>query len=294
MTDLALKSRVLSAAIIALGMPSVAAAEAFPRVFSETVSYASLTELADSAPPVSGSSNDWRFEFNSWLWMVGFNGDISARDRTTDVSASFSDVLDASDSIFAISGRLEVGYGRFAGFVDGLYSDLGADDQTGPLGLSDIEITLEQTIIDFGVMYRVCEWKRSGAGADNPRDMTLDLYAGARFNSMEITIDPANLPARSATQDWFDPIVGMKFGIPLSARWHFKVNGDVGGFGVESDFTWSTTAVFGFDFSLFGLPASVLAGYRAIGWDYSTGSGADEFAYDMIQHGPILGLSIRF
>ena len=294
MNRFAMKSCISCAALTMLGVQSAAMGESVPRLSLGALSSHSLQATADTPPLETDANDQWRFDFDAWLWMVGFNGDIAGRGRTAEIDANFGDIIDGSDSLFAISGRLEVGYGKFAGFVDALYSDVGADDQTGPLGLADIEFTLEQTIIDFGLMYRIGEWQRSGSGAANPRNMTLDLYAGARFNSIELTIDPANLPARSASQEWFDPIVGDKFALPLSERWRFEVNGDIGGFGIESDFTWSTTAVFGYDFDLFGLPATVLAGYRAIGWDFATGSGDDEFVYDMIQHGPILGLSIRF
>ena len=143
-------------------------------------------------------------------------------------------------------------------------------------------------------MYRVYDKEPEGRGAANPRNTTIDLYGGARYNSIELELDPANAESRSADHDWLDPIVGVKFGLPLSEKWHFKANADIGGFGVESDLTWSATAVFGYDFELFGIPATVMAGYRAISWDYSEGSGEEEFVFDMTQHGPILGMSLRF
>lgn len=248
----------------------------------------SSTQLEDS------STGRWRVEFNSWLWMMGVEGNVGARGRTADVSADFGDILDASDSLMAFSGHLEVGYGRFAGFVDGFYADLGADDQTGPGGRADVDVSFKQGIVDFGLMYRVGEWEPSGDAANNRRNTTLDLYAGARFNSVELGLDPANLESRSRSNDWFDPIVGAKLVLPLSQRWHLQANGDVGGFGVESDITWSTTAAFGYNFEIFGQSATVLAGYRAIGWDYSDGTGDEEFTFDVTQHGPILGFSIHF
>ena len=71
-------------------------------------------------------------------------------------------------------------------------------------------------------------------------------------------------------------------------------NGDIGGFGVGSDFTWSATIVIGYDFLLFEHPALVYLGYRAIGQDFTEGSGSDRFTWDVIQHGPILGFSLLF
>ena len=294
MTRLALNATLSCAALVTLGIPSGAVAQSLTDLPLPALTLSAVTSAEDPEPLKTDASEGWRFEFNSWLWMVGFTGDIGARGRTADVDANFGDVLDASDSVFALSGRIELGFGKIAAFADGVYSDLGFDDQTGPLGLSDIDVTLEQGLIDFGLMYRIGDWEPHGAAEANPRNITLDLYAGARYNSLELTVSPANIDERSTSRDWFDPIVGAKLGLPLSERWHLKLNGDVGGFGVESDFTWSATAVFGYDFDLFGLPATILAGYRAIGWDYSDGSGNDEFVFDITQHGPILGLSIRF
>jgi len=82
--------------------------------------------------------------------------------------------------------------------------------------------------------------------------------------------------------------------VPLNQSIHIDVWGDIGGFGAASDLTWSATGVVGFDFELCELPMTVFAGYRAIAHDYSKGSGADRFVWDVVLHGPILGFSIQF
>lgn len=247
-----------------------------------------------SDPGVSAEASPWRFDFNTWIWAMGVSGDVGVRGRTADIDASFIDILDESDSVFAFSGRLEVGYERFGGFIDGYYANLGVEDASGPAGLADIDVTMEQIIIDFGAMYRVGVWEPTGTAAMNERDITLDLYAGGRFNDLELELDPANVATRSGDKQWVDPIVGAKLVYPISERFRLSVNGDVGGFGVESDFTWSGTAVIGYDFNLFDIPATVYGGYRAIGWDYSEGSGMEEFTWDVVNHGPMLGFSVRF
>ncbi len=273
----------LSPAVDAAAGQTVAASSAL-----STIS----TSLSLQDAPVT--SDQWRVDLNSWFWLMGVHGDIGARGRTAEVDADFGDILDASDSVLAFSGRLEIGYGKIAGFIDGFYADIGADDQTGPAGLADIDVTFQQGIIDFGLMYRLGDWEPSGDAAKNRKNLTLDLYAGARYNSIELELEPENLASRSRSESWIDPIVGAKLVLPISEHWQFQINGDVGGFGVSSDFTWSTTAAFGFNFEFFDLPATVLLGYRGMGWDYSDGSGNDEFAFDVTQHGPLLGLSLHF
>lgn len=237
----------------------------------------------------------WRVEFRAWAWLMGVEGDVGARGRITEVSASFGDILDGSDSIFAFSGRLEVGHGALGAFFDGMYADIGAENQTGTAGRAAVDIEFQQTILDFGLMYRVCDLQPEAPGpAANARNLTLDLYAGGRYVDLDVEIDPDRVASRHADRDWLDPILGAKAVFPIAEHWHVELNGDVGGFGASSDLTWSATAVIGYDFNMFGAPASVLLGYRVIGWDYTDGDGNDEFTWDLFQHGVILGLNIRF
>lgn len=295
-----LKTVVTCVLPVALAMPSIAVAQSQlseqPGASSPDTNAGSPAAFSSEqqSPIVGESSSSLRVDMYAWIWLVGFDGNVGAGGLTSEVDASFGDVLDASDSIFAFAGRLEVGYGKIAGFLDGMYSDLGADDHRSPDGATRFDIEMQQGLLDFGMMYRVVDVEPSGDGAPHKPDLTLDLYAGGRFNALELTLDPVGADAGSRSRSWVDPIVGAKLVLPLAERWRFEVNGDIGGFGVESDLTWSGTAVFGLDFDLFGLPATVLAGYRAIGWDYSEGGDNNDFIYDIIQHGPILGLSVRF
>lgn len=255
---------------------------------------ASKGDSSSSSSAIGADANPWRFNMTAWIWVVGMDGTAGARGQQAKINASFGDVLEASDSIFAFSGRLEVGKGRWGGFIDGMYSKIGADNQTGPLGITQINVVTEMTLIDFALTYRLGEWKPSGEAAKSRLNTTLDAYAGARYTGLELRLDPAALPSRTQSRDWFDPIVGAKLVLPFGERWHLAVNGDVGGFGASSDVTWSATGVIGYDFSIGSCPATTYVGYRAIGQDYHHGSGANEFTWDVVQHGIILGLGLRF
>jgi hypothetical protein len=70
--------------------------------------------------------------------------------------------------------------------------------------------------------------------------------------------------------------------------------GDIGGFGVGSHFTYSVLGLLGYRFQMFGRAAIAHAGYRALSQNYATRTDGDLFKWDMILHGPILGLTIRF
>lgn len=261
-------------------------------------SSAAIAQAPPSSDPPAAAApqaapSPLRCEFTVSAWLMGMDGTMGVRGQTVDVSASFGDIVDSSDSIVSYAGRLELGSAAFAGFVDAFYADLEVDDLSGSAGFANVDIEFEQAIVDFGIMFRVSEWKPSGDAAKNPRSYTVDLYAGGRYAQLDVDLQPASLPGVSGGEDWLDPIVGAKLVAPLAEHWHVAINGDIGGFGVESDFTWSATALAGWDFSIGELPASITLGYRAIGWDFTDGAGADEFTWDLVQHGVHFGFSVR-
>ena len=79
--------------------------------------------------------------------------------------------------------------------------------------------------------------------------------------------------------------------LPMGEAWTFNLRGDVGGFGVGSDFAWQ---LFPYVSWQFGERASMQAGYRAISMDYDEGSGLSEFKYDVVTQGAQLGVTFRF
>jgi opacity protein-like surface antigen len=90
----------------------------------------------------------------------------------------------------------------------------------------------------------------------------------------------------SARKSWTDPYIGLRLQQPLAERWTLLAYGDIGGFGVGSDFTWQALLGVGYEFS----KAIVgRAGYRMLDVDYDK----DGFAYDMLYSGLYLGLGIQ-
>ncbi len=239
----------------------------------------------------------WRAELMLLCWFPGLEGTVGVRGRTATASASFADIIDSSDSLFGIAGRLEIGRGRWGAFVEGLYNRVTDENASGPLGHADVDITFQETLVDCGLMYRLLG-PEGKAEFSEPTETVLDLYAGARVTSLSVEFDPATFDSVSGDRTWADPIIGARVGAPLrefvGLPFRLVASGDVGGFGIASDFTWSSTAYIAYDFRLFGTPASVLAGYRAVGWDYSDGTSAAAFTWDIVQHGALFGFAVRF
>lgn len=253
-------------------------------------------QTEDSPPALVAEESDspWRIESKSWLWLMGMEGEAGIGPVQLDIDADFGDVLDASDSLMAFSGRLEIGKGPYTAYIDGLWAKIGADNLSGPAGISKVDLTQELGIVDFGLMYRIFDGPLMGEHQPAGHRSTIDVYGGARYTTVSLELDPANLRTFTSDNDWIDPIVGIKLTQPFTDSLHMEIWGDVGGFGAASDMTWSATAVLGYDVTVIGLPLTIYGGYRAIGWDYSNGSGADAFDWDVILHGPTLGFSILF
>jgi opacity protein-like surface antigen len=122
------------------------------------------------------------------------------------------------------------------------------------------------------------------------------MFARACLRWWDIDLDiglSGGSGGRGRDVDWVDPVIGAKAQFPLGGRWSCSVRGDVGGFGVESDFSWTAAAGVLYRFSE---RFSVELQYKATGVDYDEGvrGSPGYFSYDTITHGPLLGMSIEF
>ena len=91
----------------------------------------------------------------------------------------------------------------------------------------------------------------------------------------------------SRTDDWFDPYIGLRGRYNLNDKFYVTAKGDIGGFGVGSDLTWTAEAALGCQLS-----RSIFAevGYRALGVDLDK----DGLVMDTVTHGPQVTLGITF
>jgi hypothetical protein len=97
-------------------------------------------------------------------------------------------------------------------------------------------------------------------------------------------------PTVDSTEDWIDPLIGSRIGLDLTDNWALLGEGNLGGFGVGSDFTWNAQAYVGYQFSVLGRPTTLLVGYRALYQDYHH----RDFEWAVTMHGPVIGAATRF
>jgi hypothetical protein len=150
----------------------------------------------------------------------------------------------------------------------------------GPGDLVNADVDLDQSALEVDVGYEVLDG--------------LTVLAGLRYNDLQVEVTATGpLASRTAkgSESWIDPIVGAVYAMPVSDAWSFSFRGDIGGFGIGSDFAWQGIASVRWQASP---TVGVIAAYRYISMDYDDGNSSDAFQYDMTLSGPALGVVFTF
>jgi hypothetical protein len=268
-------------------------------------------------------TNKWEFSLTLYGWATSMNGDITARGHTVDVNEDFIEIVEKSDSLLAWMSYFEARKGRFAFFTDFVWADIGFPGHfnitKSPLGRFDratlnvkgnVQLDYQETIIQSGIAYEIARWQSA------PGSFTaLDLMGSARYWNQDVDVSlrltgtlTVDLPelglqlqrsrrvaiARSGDLEWVDPVVGARIRHQIAPGKELRLVGDVGGFGAGSEFSWQAVATYGFDVNCFGTPLHTVIGYRALAVDYSEDGRFGSNALDVVQHGPVLGVSFRW
>lgn len=241
-------------------------------------------------------SNDWTFQLAPYFWATQIEGDATIRGQEGDLDLSFGDIWDELNGAVMLEG--EARKGRLGGFVNFLYGTIGPGFETL---ISDFDSDITYTSVGFGGYYRLGPYDLSSAAESDGPLLIVDPYVGARYTHLDVDVDldlelgPGRSRSLEADEGWIDPIVGVRTMWQLTPQWSVTAYGDVGGFGVGSDFSWLANALVGYRFDLFAEKDSkFLFGYRALYQDYSSGSGENKFAWDVTLHGPLVALAIEF
>ncbi|WP_331371523.1 hypothetical protein [Sinorhizobium chiapasense] len=237
-----------------------------------------LPALAPQPQP-DESPDGWSFSFAPYFWMAGLEGDVASFGLpSVEIDQSFSDIF--SDLDFAFMAAGDARYGRFSIFTDLEYVKVSTDSAT-PHGIlaEKVNVKAETFTAFVGAGYAVVD-------DSNAR---LDVIGGARVWSADTTISFSGgiLDGRSRDDGatWVDGLVGLRGVYSFTPEWYVTGWGLVGAGAADLD--WDVAGAIGYNVND---RISALAGYRAMGVDYSD----DGFTYDVIQHGPILGVAIRF
>jgi hypothetical protein len=265
------------------------------------------------------SSNQWTVTLTPYGWLPFLKGDQIVRGRSVEIDVTPIDVLRHLDAAPWMS-YAEARKGPLALYNDIFYSKLGiSGSRTKSIaGLTAgvaVDVEFEQAVIELGGAYQIARWWSGGAGSIKDdgafvRSTSIDVLAGARYWHQDMAINVAltgtldlnglilsggRAIARQGAVDWIDPLVGLRIRHQLTPSQELMVRGDVGGFDVGSKFSWNLMGAYSFDIGVrHGFHWTGVLGYRALSVDFEKGSGLSRYEYDVLQHGPILGLTARF
>lgn len=240
---------------------------------------ADMSPLMTEQPQTTESEAGWKFNVAPYFWMAGLSGDTSQFGLpTVHMDADFGDVLSNLD--FAFMAAVEARNGRFSVIGDVIYTKLSANGET-PFGVlaDDVDVTTSSFSGLLGLGYAVL---------DGPEGH-LDVVGGVKVWSVDTTLSfnggILGGIEREDSATWVDGIVGLRGKYSLTPEIYLTGWGLIGAGGADLD--WDVALGLGYDFND---RISAIAGYRALGVDYSD----DGFLFDAVQQGPILGVSIRF
>ena len=281
----------------------------------EALPVAAQTEAQSSAKPVD--PDPWRFNAAAYGWLINVSGSVTARGQTVDTNASFIDLVQKSQSLGGLMGYFEADKGKAGMYVDFVYTSLGFGANNAsyrnPIGglkittSASAALTYKLFIVEIGGVYELFRWQHSEGSStaidgvmafrywNNSVAASFDANANVDFSRLHLDRSFGLAIARSDTIQWVDPVFGVRVRHQFTPHQEFTVRGDIGGFGLGSQFSWQAVAVYSYAWDLDGgQKLAALLGFRALGVNYSSGSGLDAVGINETLYGPIIGVSYRF
>ena len=222
--------------------------------------------LAAGATPVSAQ---WAFSVTPYVWWSGLNGDAR-------VDGGPVVELDSSASDFDFVPML-----TFRGTSDtwGFLTDLAFTPGSVTGRVLDNAIIVD---VDNFIGTALLTYDVTPAGGSE-----VFVAGGLRVLDARATVPTFDAePEREGGRTWVDPVfgVGARYGTSVL----LNLYGDLGGFGISSDFTYQLYGTVGYAFTRV---VSARAGYRLVRNNYQDGG---EFLYEVSQSGFLLGVTFGF
>lgn len=208
-------------------------------------------------PSTISASTDggWNYVIAPYVLIPSIDGDSSiGRLEGINLEVGPDDIINHLD----LGGMLQLEAHHRSGFgliVAYNFMDLSADAEV-PGTPVKLESDIYQGIFEGYGVYR--------------KDMengTLNFLAGIRWWDIDIELQSNGTALVENKPDWVDPVIGARWTPAISDKWKFILRGDIGGFGVGSDFTWNLQGGFAWE------PTdslSLVFQYRALSVDYTT------------------------
>ena len=247
------------------------------RSFAATVVLLFAVSVPGLAAADTNSDSGWNSSLLIYLMGPNIDGDIGLGPVEGNIDLDPGDIFDAFDSGFL--GLFGAEKDRWGFIIDTVYMDL-SQDATSMGGQVTGEVGVEQLILGGLVSYKLNDSARLLFGG-----LYVDLDNTLRLSG---PIQERNF---KVSEDWVDPVIGLRLTKQLSEKWELGGLAHIGGFGVGSDFTWQLSGDLTYAFTE---RTHLAMGFRYIDFDYEDGSGLDYFKFDVAEYGLAVGLRFDF
>ena len=196
------------------------------------------------------------------LWGSALEGTLAVGGGSVDIDMSLEDILNVLDGSIAL--RHESRGATRGWYAEFIFNDL-KQSATGALG--ERQANLEQTLFEIGMSQAIAdEW---------------EVYGGARWETLDSSIDFAVLPSVGASVDWADAVLGLRWQREsATSRWWLR--GDVAGGGSDGAFLLEAGGAWRFDDGW-----GISLAWRALDTSYEDGA----VRLDLLQNGAVIGVS---
>ena len=222
--------------------------------------------LATGATPAAAQ---WAFTATPYVWWSGLTGDVRAQGGpVVDLDSDTSDF----DFVPMLTFRGTNGTWGFLtdiAFTPGQATGRVLDNAF----LVDVDNFIGTAVLTYDV---------TPAGGS-------EVFVAGGLRVLDANLSVAAFetnPEAEGGRTWVDPVFGL--GGRFGTRFLLSAYGDIGGFGISSDFAYQLYGTVGYAFTRM---FSARAGYRLVRNDYQDGG---EFLYQVNQGGFLLGVTFAF
>jgi hypothetical protein len=262
--------------------------------------------LVAGAPSFAAADepSKWQFEFLPYAWLPGSFGTVNVRGRTAVLDTTVRDGIElaTSGNAWVAGGYFSASYDRWSTFVDafGGYENESAAEKI-PTKFCTLCVAatakIRPVLVDFAVGYRLGQWSLP----KRQQPLTLGVFAGMAYvhfgTSLSGSLGPVGGAIHSSDVatvfNWADPMIGVRWEVPLVDRVTLHFRGDIGGFGVSSQLIWGLIgdARYWLPWKPWSIQLWLDAGYRAAAFDRHFGEGN---SINLQFRGPYGGLGFLF
>jgi hypothetical protein len=242
-----------------------------------------VTLLTCSIFAAEAAEGDWQHTVVIYGMGAAIDGDAQIGDLKVPVEVSISELFESLEMGAMAAYRAD--NGTWSVTVDATFMGLGGSSKT-ERGLVKGNMDMDQTTL-MGTVGR--RWTESLEFLFSLAYM--DLSTDLKLATTNPITDVVTTRSASRDASWIDPLLGLQYVVPVADDWQFTLRGDIGGFGIGSDLTWQVLTGFRWQASE---TVGAVVGYRLIAFDYEDGKGQNYQRYDLLEQGPLAGVTISF